>query len=498
MRSSCRESLSHPMFGVQAFVAIAGALCVSTPTLAAPRPGALLEVTVPTDRGPATVRFRFCPPGEVLYGEPRPVPKPTGNEAMDRLKRKAYVAKIKGFYILETELSQETYGQLMGEGSVDQVFQRLLEGDRSGRGEDYPIRGVSVFEAAEFCARLKKLDASNPQINGGLETRQFRLPSHYEWQYACRAIADVDAAMEKPHFNVWPRLDAIDDKAVLADCEDIWRKTGEAGVFTGSQQQVVKLLEEVQADTAIKIKIIDAFLRAGLGTERGYENTKTPPQPTRTGSPNAWNIFNMHGNVFEWAVAAVDPATLETITAKLEIGDREGLLAENPAVFFLAGGGYNHSLSRTPGDWVKFSIWGGERFDSENRKPRPYTPRELEDLNVVQDIPSGFRVVLDRILSPAWLLVIRETALPKENAALDIICQQLTEHRKTIDELAGSSQLATAQARVDFYEGLARYENGRVDAGAEIAKEPLETLAQSDPYFSYLNELLQKDSIQPH
>lgn len=473
------------------------ALCGVTSSYGEPGPGELLEVKVPAERGAATIRFRFCPPGELLLGRPSPVPEPTGNEVMDRLKRGARVAEMKAFYISEGEMSQRTYAQLMGDEAVDLVFKRLLETDQQGRGQDYPIYGVHVFEAAAFCAKLKELDADKAQATSDLETRQFRLPSHCEWQYACRAVVDVKGALERPHFSEWPKLDDI-EQPVRVDCEEAWKKAGESAQFTGSQEQVAKILEfqEDQDFTfATKLRIIDAFLQKALGTARSYREPPPRPEPVRTGRPNAWNIYNMHGNVFEWTIAERDGVKLAGITKQLISGEEEQFLTmENPAVFFLAGGGYNHSLGAAPDDWVKFSTWGGEGFDVEARQAKPYSLKDIEEQKIIQDIPAGFRVVLERVLSPSWLLVIRRTALPDVPQPLDGTLGKLREQRVVIGELASPSERDGAQAAVDYYVGLARYHNGSLGDSAQAIVEPLELLAQSDPYFSYLGELHRSDA----
>ncbi|KKL21983.1 hypothetical protein LCGC14_2439990 [marine sediment metagenome] len=408
------------------------------------------------------------------------------------MKRKALVAELKAFYIMETEASLRQFRQLLGDTATESVFQRLVENDRRGWEDDSPIRGVTVFEAAHFCSELKKLDAADPRSSSGLEDRRFRLPSHREWQYACRAITDADRAMEKPHFNVWPKLATI-EQSVLADCTDNWKKLGKTEPFTGSQEQVFTILKGIEhADTAIKI--LDAFLQKGLGTTRSYRNPELCPQPVGGGRPNAWNIFDMHGNVFEWTIAVKDGSEFEEITAKLESNDHASVLADNSPLFFLAGGGYNHSLARKPADWVKLTTWGGERLASDNT-PAPYSPQEIEEDNVAQDFSPGFRVVLERVLASHWLLVIRKTALLNDNdqVAFNEIRQQLDQHRKQIAELAPPTKLDETAALVDYYEGLALQKEGQITDGVEIIQKQAEALAQVDPYFSYLKELMDDD-----
>jgi formylglycine-generating enzyme required for sulfatase activity len=403
--------------------------------------------------------------------------------------RKSRVAELRGFYILETEVSQELYGQVMGEGAVDSVFSRLLEADRTALGKEYPIRGVTVLEAAEFCMRLKALDSANPQSGSPLEARRFRLPSHYEWQYACRAIADPERTMEKPHFNAWPSLETI-DQAIRADCADGWKKAAKAEPFTGTQEQVLELLKYTEPATAVKI--LDAFLRAGLGTERSYADTKTPLRPVRTGNPNGWGLYNMHGNVFEWTISPENQSDFGEIVSLLEAGNGEQLEGKNPKAFFLAGGGYNYSLAQHVDGWVKFSIWGGERLDAENAKPEPYAFAELEELCV--DNPSGFRIVLERVLAPHWVYAVRDASLPSDPPNLNAVEEKLGSIRETVQELTTSSEAGLALARVNYYQALAEYRSGDVKAASETLTKECDVLAGEDEYFRYLTTLVKRDA----
>lgn len=60
---------------------------------------------------------------------------------------------------------------------TDLKEERDLKADPSYfKGDDRPVEGVNWYHANEFCARLSKLTG-----------REYRLPSEAEWEYACRA-----------------------------------------------------------------------------------------------------------------------------------------------------------------------------------------------------------------------------------------------------------------------------------------------------------------------
>ncbi len=103
-------------------------------------------------------------------------------------------------------------------------------------GPDMPVHNVSWNDAVAFCKRLSEK-----------EHRTYRLPSEAEWEYACRAGTTTP-------FNTGDNL-------------------------TSAQAQ------------------IDAS-EPYIGTTRG----RTPQRTQRVASfpPNAWGLYDMHGNVAQW------------------------------------------------------------------------------------------------------------------------------------------------------------------------------------------------------
>lgn len=463
----------------------------ATSVLAEHQPGELLEVTVAPQKGPLTVRFRYCPSGQLLRGKPKPLPEPTGNKTLDALKRKALLADMRGFYIQESEVSQQQFQDVLGEQAVQTVFQRMVAGETGGRGSEFPIRGVTVFEAAEFCESLRQLDSLTPAASSGLEDRRFRLPTPDEWQYACRAIRDPEQTDDKPHFNAWPAKEDL-PKSVLADCMDVWsKKLNEQTPFVGTQDQVMRVIE-AHDNPRRGVEILSEFLRLALGTKRGYRDPSTEPQPVRTGKPNAWNVFNAHGNVFEWTIAERDDERLSDVWRALTAGDRQSLTAEDEATFFLAGGSYSSSVSDKVANWITFSTWGGHPMN--DGEPAPGSLSELEAQDIVNDMLPGFRVLLERVLASNWLFVIRKSTVLDEKSTLNDISKRLADHRKVVAELATGRDLALAEARIQFYEALAGYDRGGPETGAQLLANVGPTLSEDDSYFRLLQDLVNNDS----
>jgi len=470
----------------------ATALPMANPLLQAePQPGELLELKVDTPNGPLVMRFRYCPSGQLLRGKPQALP--TGNGLADKLKRQALLAEVKGFYVGETEVSQEQVKLALGEQAVERAFARMVLTEAAGgRGSEFPIRGVTPIEAAAFCKALHDLGRENPSEGSQIEARKFRLPTHDEWQYACRAIRDAGQTSLKPHFNVWPQLEDVPED-VIADCNDVWeKKIGENAPFDGSQVQVLRIIEA--HDNPVRgVEILTAFLRLALGTKRNYASPETQPQPVGSGTKNAWNVFNMHGNVFEWTIAERNAGRVAVIWDSLASGDVAALSKDSSMAFFLAGGGYNHSLDRNVTDWRVFSTWGEQPMKDETAAS--YSIAELEEQNVVQDTSPGFRVLLDRVLAKDWLYVIRKSSvLHGGDDAPASIQQRLDDHRRVIRELASGDELAAAEAKIDFYEALAKYRQGKVSESAKLIDTSSPSLTTDDPFFSYVKDLLAADS----
>jgi len=143
---------------------------------------------------------------------------------------------VSSFYICKYEVTQEEYQQVMGKNPS-----KL-------KGKKLPVEQVKWYDAIEYCNKLSSMDRLTPAytINGEEVTwnrsaNGYRLPTEAEWEYACRAGTTTN-------FNTG---------------NDI--TTSQASIYN-----------KVLKSDAQKTKPVGSF------------------------RPNAWGLYDMHGNVDEW------------------------------------------------------------------------------------------------------------------------------------------------------------------------------------------------------
>lgn len=125
------------------------------------------DLRIITIKGKDTL-WRWIPAGHFKMGSP------SGEKGRDRDEDQKDVTITKGFWMLETEVTQELWTAVMGSS---------LDWDKYGKGPKHPVYNVSHTEALEFCTKLNALLKSIPEAAG----LAVRLRTEAEWEYAARA-----------------------------------------------------------------------------------------------------------------------------------------------------------------------------------------------------------------------------------------------------------------------------------------------------------------------
>ena len=162
--------------------------------------------------------MRWIPPGWFMMGEPE-----DSNVFVYGDYKQHEVKLTRGFWILETPVTQGLWADVMGDGKAD-----AAEEDA-----ELPVVSVCYDDCLKFLNKLESLGL----FPAGTE---LRLPTEAEWEYACRADST-------------------------------------SGYSWGEEPREGKANFAVKAD--------DSALT-----------------PVKTYSPNKWNLYDMHGNVWEWCL----------------------------------------------------------------------------------------------------------------------------------------------------------------------------------------------------
>ena len=148
------------------------------------------------------------------------------------------VRLTKGFWLGKYEVTQAQYKAIMG---TNPSYQPDEWGVYHGVGENYPVYYVSWEDAMEFCKRLTEIEKAAGRLTEGYE---YTLPTEAQWEYACRAGTTTALNNGKNLSNKYkcPEMDEV-------------------------------------------------------GWYDGNSNSKTHPVGQK--QPNAWGLYDMHGNVDE-------------------------------------------------------------------------------------------------------------------------------------------------------------------------------------------------------
>lgn len=209
----------------------------------------LLAVPVPAGaakRIPGTNGFVRIKGGTFSMGSP-------SGENWRSADEKRHRVTVDDFYMGIYEVTQAEYRNIMGKNPS------------SFSGSNLPVETVSWLDAVRYCNKRSRKEGLTPayKISGSSVTWNrradgYRLPTEAEWEYACRAGTTGT-------FNTKTSISA-----------------SEANYYGHYPYGI----EE------------NYFTEEKLETKPGNYREKTVP--VNRFSPNAWGLYNMHGNVSEW------------------------------------------------------------------------------------------------------------------------------------------------------------------------------------------------------
>ncbi|MDO5581047.1 MAG: formylglycine-generating enzyme family protein [Planctomycetia bacterium] len=174
-------------------------------------------------RNRVSYTFCWCPKGSFLMGSPS-----TEKKENPDAEKQHKVDMEQGFWMLESEVTQEMWESIMGNNP-------------SGfKGKYLPVEQITWSDCQKFLDKLNRI--KNPKLPYKVD-----LPTEEEWEYACRAGTQTPFSFGK--------------------------------ILNGNQ--------------------------ANCNGQEPYGTTERGPllqktTPVKSYEPNAWGLYDMHGNVWEW------------------------------------------------------------------------------------------------------------------------------------------------------------------------------------------------------
>jgi len=209
---------------------------------------------VPEVENSIGMRLALIPPGAFLMGSPQ---GEAGRQHDDEAQHEVTITRP--FYLGVFPVTQAEYRKVTGQSPSRYAPRGDCKDEVKGLDTSrFPVENVRWEEAVAFCAALTEREGGKGTIS---EAQDYRLPTEAQWERACRAGA---ASYQARHFGAAPTLTR-------------------ANYFGGNFPR-------------------DDDYRKGLG------------RPCEVGSypPNAFGLYDMLGNVWEWCQDKYARDTYET------------------------------------------------------------------------------------------------------------------------------------------------------------------------------------------
>jgi formylglycine-generating enzyme required for sulfatase activity len=265
----------------------------------------LWELTaIPNKNGPPVhVRWRWIPPGTFWMGSPENEPGRWDDEGPRHL-----VTLTKGCWMAETPCTQQLWQAVMGQNPS--YFQN----------DQHPVETVSWLKVQKFLQQLRRFA---PDL--GVD-----LPTEAQWEYACRAGSET----------------------ALFPTED---SDGRIEIVGERNAPTLHPIAWYGGNSAAPRNIVRAWDSSDW-KDKQLPHTRASTQPVGLKLPNAWGLFDMLGNVWEWCQDEWGGYRSEPKTDPVRLGN-----AENYGVLRVARGGSWFGHARYVGCAVRYRSPAGDQ-----------------------------------------------------------------------------------------------------------------------------------------
>ncbi|MBO6004331.1 MAG: formylglycine-generating enzyme family protein, partial [Verrucomicrobia bacterium] len=180
-----------------------------------------------------------------------------------------------------------TQGYWLGKYEITQAQYEAVTGTNpsSFKGGDLPVDSVSWNDAKEFCAKLNAQEKAAGRLPEGYK---YTLPTEAQWEYACRA--------------------------------------GTTTAFNNGTN--IPTIEQAEDEFCPNLDEVGWYIF----------NSEKSTHPAGQKMPNAWGLYDMHGNVFEWCLDRFGDYPIKAVTDPVGPATGSERIARGGGYPFLAWG----------------------------------------------------------------------------------------------------------------------------------------------------------------